>query len=173
VNFIKQLVELMQRARSRLYSERTIARFFRSQGATVGANTRLLIRNLGSEPYLVTIDDEALISSDVLLLTHDGGTWVYRDTRPEVNKFGRIHICKRAFIGARSIIMPGVTVGERAIVGAGSVVTRDVLPRTVVAGVPARMICTVEEYIAKAARNSVELPSGDREAVRAALLDQL
>ena len=52
-----------------------------------------------------------------------------------------------AYIGAYSQIMPGVTIGEGAIVAAGSVVTKSVPPRTVVGGNPARYICTVDEYI--------------------------
>lgn len=52
-------------------------------------------------------------------------------------------------LGAYSQIMPGVTIGEGAIVAAGSVVTKSVPPRTVVGGNPARYICTVDEYIQK------------------------
>ena len=52
-------------------------------------------------------------------------------------------------IGNNSQIMPGVTIGEGAIVAAGSVVTKSVPPRTVVGGNPARYICTVDEYIQK------------------------
>ena len=51
-----------------------------------------------------------------------------------------IHICRRAWIGAGVTILPGVTVGENAVVGAGSVVTRDVEPDTIVAGNPAKVI---------------------------------
>jgi len=49
-------------------------------------------------------------------------------------------ICRGASIGSGAVIMCGVTVGERALVGAGAVVTRDVPPDTVVAGVPARVL---------------------------------
>lgn len=51
-----------------------------------------------------------------------------------------IHICRRAWIGAGVTILPGVTVGENAVVGAGSVVMRDVEPDTIVAGNPAKVI---------------------------------
>ncbi len=51
-----------------------------------------------------------------------------------------IHICRRAWIGAGVTILPGVTVGENAVVGAGSVVTCDVEPDTIVAGNPAKVI---------------------------------
>lgn len=55
-----------------------------------------------------------------------------------------VTIGNRVFIGANSVINKGVTIGDEAIVGAGCVVTRDVAPRTVVAGVPGRVIGTVD-----------------------------
>lgn len=61
------------------------------------------------------------------------------------NRVGRMEsrpvvVCDGAWLGARCTILPGVTVGEGAVVGAGAVVTKDVLPHTVVAGVPAVFI---------------------------------
>lgn len=53
---------------------------------------------------------------------------------------GTVRICADAWVGAGAIILPDVTVGEQAVVAAGSVVTRDVEPRTVVAGNPARLL---------------------------------
>jgi serine acetyltransferase len=60
--------------------------------------------------------------------------------------FGKVVIEDWAYIGAYSQIMPGVTIGEGALVAAGSVVTKSVPPHTVVGGNPARYICTVEEF---------------------------
>ncbi len=54
-----------------------------------------------------------------------------------------VRVCKRAKIGANATILPGVVIGENALVGAGSVVTRDVPPGTVVAGNPARKVAEV------------------------------
>jgi acetyltransferase-like isoleucine patch superfamily enzyme len=55
-----------------------------------------------------------------------------------------VRICKGAWIGARSIILKGVTIGEGAVIGMGSVVTHDVPPRTIVAGNPARVIREID-----------------------------
>ena len=105
--------------------------------------------NFGSEPYLIELGDNVLISFNVQFITHDGGTWAfyefYEDIR-DVVKFGSITVGDGAFIGAESIIMPGVTIGKHAVVGAGSLVTKDIPDETVWAGVPARQICTLREY---------------------------
>ena len=51
-----------------------------------------------------------------------------------------VHICRKVWIGAGATILPGVTIGENAVVGAGSVITHDVEPNTLVAGNPAKFI---------------------------------
>ena len=60
--------------------------------------------------------------------------------------FGRIEIGNNCFIGAGSIIMPGVTIGDNCIVGAGSIVTKSVAPNTIVAGNPARPITDINTF---------------------------
>jgi len=105
----------------------------------------------------VQIDDDALVSYDCLLMdsnNHSNDASVRKNDLPDV-KYGRaynwdaipsrpIRICRGAWIGARSIILKGVTVGEGAIVGAGSVVTKDVEPFTMVGGNPARVLRRLE-----------------------------
>ena len=81
-------------------------------------------------PELITIEDSANISFGVTIVAHDA-------SKDEV---ARVLIKKGAYIGTRSIILPGVTIGEKAIVGAGAVVTKDVQPSSKVAGVPARAL---------------------------------
>ena len=83
----------------------------------------------------ITIEDEAMIAANVQLISnnHDLDNRSIITCRP-------IRICCRAWIGAGATILPGVTVGENSLVGAGSVVTHDVEPNTVVAGNPARLM---------------------------------
>jgi acetyltransferase-like isoleucine patch superfamily enzyme len=123
--------------------------FFRSKGAYIGKNVSIYgatRHTLGSEPYLVSIDDGATISHDVDFITHDGGLRVIRDEYPGAYFYAPIRIGAGAFVGAHAVLIPGVTIGERAIVAAGAVVASDVLPATVVAGVPAREIRNIAEY---------------------------
>lgn len=128
------------------YNDYTIADYFRKQGAIIGKNNRLLVRRLGSEPYLVKIGDDCTISSDVRFITHDGVSGLFRKEIPDLHVFGKIEIKDRCFIGMRTIVMPNVTIGPNSVVGAGAVVTKDVPPNTVVGGVPAKIICSIEEY---------------------------
>lgn len=133
----------------RLFDETTIVEYLRAQGAQIGDGSRLHITSLGSEPYLVSIGNETLVSVGVLFVTHDGGTWAFRDQHPEVHRFGRIVVGSRVFIGANAVILPHVHIGDRSVVGAGSVVADDVPAGTVVAGVPARVLMSTDEYYAK------------------------
>lgn len=141
------------------YTPHTLARLFRKQGATVGDGCVFFTRSLGSEPYLVTIEDEVLVSDGVRFYTHDGGVWSLPDSAGQVNKYGRIRIGRRAFIGAQAILLPGANVGERSIIGAGAVVAGEIPPGVVAAGVPAHVLMTVEEYAEKARAASLRLTS--------------
>lgn len=148
---IREIGEIMRTLRKkyvlRKYNDFTIAEYFRRQGAEVGDDCRIMVSSLGSsEPYLIRIGNHCTITQNVVLLTHDGGGWVFTEEIPSLQKFGRIEIKDNCFIGINSIILPNVTIGPNSIVGAGSVVTKNVPENVVVAGNPARMICTIEEY---------------------------
>ena len=112
--------------------------------------------SFGSEPYLIFIGNHVRINSGVHFINHDGGCWVLRKGIPayeeqyfDADKFGVIKIGNNVHIGTNSFIMPGVTVGNNVIIGCCSVVTHDVPDNSVVAGVPARVIETIDEYVKK------------------------
>ncbi len=87
----------------------------------------------------ITFGDRIALGHEVMVLTtsHDTGDpgrrWGFNIARP-------VKIGDAAWLGSRSLVLPGVTIGAGAIVGAGAVVNRDVPPHTVVGGVPARLI---------------------------------
>lgn len=85
----------------------------------------------------ITIDDGALIGHNAVLATlnHNPDPEKRNNLLP-----APIHIGKKVWLGANVTVLPGVTIGDNAIVAAGAVVTRDVEPNTVVGGVPAKFI---------------------------------
>lgn len=107
--------------------------------------------NFGSEPYLIEIGDNTTVSFDVAFVTHDAGTRVLRnlatnDKEKQTVIYGKIIVGNNCFIGCRSTILPGVKIGDNVIIGAGSVVNRDVPSNSVAAGVPCKVICDIEKY---------------------------
>lgn len=120
-------------------------KYARHIGVNIGKNCLIDTRNWSSEPYLITIGHHVQVTHGVSIHTHGGGNAIRR-TYPDFDVFGKVVIEDWAYIGAYSQIMPGVTIGEGALVAAGSVVTKSVAPHTVVGGNPARYICTTEEF---------------------------
>lgn len=84
------------------------------------------------------------ISSGVHIYTHSSARRCVSGRRFDEVERQPVHIGDRVFIGANAVVNMGVTIGDEAVVGAGAVVTRDVPARTVVAGVPARPVATVQ-----------------------------
>ena len=89
------------------------------------------------------------MTSGCRFLTHDGGVFVVHRLYDDCKKhdlFGRIIVGNNVFIGNDSIILPNVHIGDNVIIGAGSVVTRDIPSNSVAAGVPCRVIRSIDEY---------------------------
>ena len=128
--------------------------WLREQGVVIGKNLRLYshksIRFDISSPGLITIGDNVSITADVSILTHDFCSSVfrqkYRDYLPGRSK---VVVGNNVYIGQKTIILRGVTIGDNVIIAAGSIVTKDIPSDSVVAGVPARVVCTLDEYYQK------------------------
>ena len=88
----------------------------------------------------ITLGDNVFIGPKVCLITENHGI-LPSERRILTSK--PVTLCNNVWVGAGAIILPGVTVGENSVVGAGAVVTHDVPPNTVVAGNPARVIKTI------------------------------
>lgn len=107
-----------------------------SIGKNVFINFNCTFLTLGS----IVIDDNVLIGPGVKIMS-EGHPLPAAERQSLVP--GKIHIKQNAWIGAGATILPGVSIGENAVVAAGAVVTRDVPANTVVAGIPAKIIKSI------------------------------
>lgn len=115
---------------------------YRKRGVIIGENCHIYTRELdGGHPFLIKMGNNVTISH-ARLLTHDASTVMATG----YSKCGRIEIGDDVFIGADAIILPNVKIGSRVVVAAGAVVTRDIPDNCVVAGNPARIISTYDEF---------------------------
>ena len=127
-------------------------RKLRKKGMKIGDNCFILssIGSFGSEPYLIEIGDRVLISAHCFICAHDGGTWTINNlNNTKYDKIGKIIIGNNVYIGYGVSIFGNVRIGNNVIIGANSVVTKNLLENSVYAGVPARRICSIDEYIEK------------------------
>lgn len=132
--------------------------YARSLGVKIGSGCRIYIRNWGSEPFLISVGDRVTIASGTRIITHDGSTWLMRDDKGRRYWYAPVEIGSDVFIGMNCTILPGVSIGDRVVIGAGSVVTRSIASGMVAAGNPARVIGTFEGYQKKVfARSATEI----------------
>lgn len=139
MNFLKELV---YRLRGEYTTEKLIA-----MGMKVGQNFGRLNGVIldPSHCWLIEIGDNVTMAPRVHILCHDASTKVHLG----YTKIGRVTIGDRVFIGAESVVLPGVTIGDDVIIGANSTVTHDIPAGSVAVGSPARVICSTQEYLAK------------------------
>lgn len=156
--------------------DETVVDRMKKYGATIGNNVHIYgYVDLG-HAQLITIGDNVTIS-DAALLAHDASTQLALG----YSKIGRITIGNEVFIGYGAIILPNVKIGNKVIVGAGAIVNRDVPDNSVVAGNPARVIGSYEDYIEKNRALMSEKPifehhwtkktQAEKDAIKAEVID--
>lgn len=133
--------------------------YARRQGVRLGENC-LIGRgvNFGSEPYLVSIGDNFYSSNNIQFITHDGSVNVIRNLYIE-HKFadlmGEISVGDNVFLGFGVVVLLGSEIGDNVVVGANSLVKGRLESNGVYAGSPARLICSIDEYLSKNRRNFI------------------
>lgn len=109
------------------------------EGVNLPASTTIDV----SHCFLIHIGDWCGFGGECVILAHEG----QMDEFIDAGRVGRVVIHEHSHIGTRSVILPNVEIGPRTIVGAHSLVTHSLPPDTVCAGSPARVICSLEEYL--------------------------
>lgn len=135
--------------------------WLRKHGVTIGKNLRLFnhnsIRFDITTPGLITVGDNVSITADVSILTHDFCSSVFRQKYYDyVPGRSKVVIGNNVYIGQKAMILRGVTIGDNVIVGAGAIVTKDIPSDSIVAGIPARVVCTLDEYYQKRKTKALE-----------------
>lgn len=117
----------------------------------IGDNVTIMDRKVPLYARLIRIHNNVRIASHVSLVAHDITHHVLNKMTGSKGNYqevvGCIEIMDNVFIGTNSTVIGGVRIGPNAIVAAGAVVTKDVPPNSVVGGVPARYICSFDEWL--------------------------
>lgn len=139
------------------YSSKRYVSYLRSEGVSIGKNTEFYHPETcnvdTTRPCLVTIGDDVKITRGVTILSHDYGWNVLRNEYGEIlGSAGKTNIENNVFIGNHSTILKGVTVGENVIIGANSLVNKDIPSNVVAAGNPAEPVMSLQNYYEKRRR---------------------
>ena len=119
----------------------------------MGRNCSFQSWRLPIYPKLVHIHDNVIIATDVRFVVHDAISFMLNRKYNDyvfAEQVGCIEIMNNVFIGSGTRVLYNVRIGNNVIIGAGSLVNKDVPDNSVYAGVPARFICTFDEYVKKA-----------------------
>lgn len=139
MNYLK---ELIYRIRGEYTTEKLI-----KMGLKVGDGFKRLNGVIldPSHCWLIDIGNNVTLAPRVHILCHDASTKQFIG----YTKIGRVNIGDNVFIGANTVVLPGVSIGNNVIIGANSTVTHNIPENCVVAGSPTKMICTLNEYLSK------------------------
>lgn len=152
------LKDFVYRLRGEMSTEKLVA-----QGMKVGKNFKRLNNVLidDSHSWLIEIGDNVTLAPRVHVLAHDASTKAFLG----YTKIARVTIGNNVFIGAESVVLPGVTIGNNVVIGANSTVTHSIPDNSVAVGCPARVICSLDEYIAKEKKKMETAPIYSEEYV--------
>ena len=155
IKFIKQLLKKFKTSINGIQSEYSFLNQsqlskiveLRKRGASIGENVDIL-DNCIIDPdhcFHICIGNNVTFAPNVHVLAHDASTKKFIG----YTKVKNTTIGSNVFVGAGSLILPGVKVGDNVIIAAGSVVTKDVTDDTVIGGNPAKQISTTSSYLRK------------------------
>lgn len=146
-----KIKELIYRLRGEYTTEKLV-----SMGMKVGKNFERLNNVLidDSHAWLIEIGDNVTLAPRVHILAHDASTKKFLG----YTKIGSVKIGNNVFVGAESVLLPGIQIGNNVIIGANSTVVHDIPNNSVVVGSPARVLCSLDEYIEKEQNNMKEFP---------------
>lgn len=122
----------------------------KKRGLRIGNNVTIMGEVIidPSHCWHIEIGNDVILAPRVHILAHDASTKIFLNH----TRVSNVKIGNRIFIGAGTIILPGVSIGDNVIIGAGSIVKNNIPENSVAVGNPAKVICTLDEYIDKQRR---------------------
>lgn len=147
------------------YSSDAYINYIRAGGGKVGRECVFFaprtIKVDTSRLFLIELGDNVVLTAENILLTHDYSHTVLRKLYGEnIGDAKRIKIGNNVFVGMRSIILMGTEIGNNTIIGAGAVVSGKFPDNVVIAGNPAKVICTIDELYERRKKKSVDCAIG-------------
>ncbi|AOW19030.1 hypothetical protein LPB03_07095 [Polaribacter vadi] len=139
----------------------------RFMGVTIGENCKIYGNSpniWGTEPFLITIGNNVYITDGCKFINHDGGTLILRKKLPSLELTAPINIGNDVYLGIETIIMPGIIIGDNVIIGARSIITKNIEENSVVVGIPAKKIKTVDKYFEEIKKRSLGIGHLDRDS---------
>ena len=130
-------------------SRKAMMDYYKSRGLIIGENCNICSPLPTNEVYLIEIGNNTVISYKVDFVTHDASYGAIIQKK-YVDLYGKIKIGNNCFVGASSILMYGIELGDKTIVAAGSVVTKSFKEgNVVIGGNPAKVICSTDDFLNK------------------------
>lgn len=128
--------------------------YLRSQGIKIGDNCVFRAPNSVridvSRPSLVSIGNNVDMNKNFQIMTHDWASMVFRAKFHDlINSSGAVKIGSNVYFGTDVVVLKGVSIGDNCVIGAGSVVSKNIPSNSVAAGVPCKVICSINDYYEK------------------------
>ena len=136
-------------------------KYLRKRGVRIGGGTKFrspeTVEIDTSRPELLEIGENVFIHKGNVIMTHDWAGWCFINTHKEFYpSHAKVKIGNNVWFGENVCVCKGVTIGDNCIIGIGSVVTKSIPANSVAAGVPARVICTYDEYVEKRSKQYMQ-----------------
>ncbi|MDG4714776.1 acyltransferase [Winogradskyella marincola] len=160
-NKLKSKIENLKLRWARTSPKRYI-KFLRKKGIKIGNDIFMTpdVKSISidiTRPSLIEIGNNVRVNKNLTLVTHDGAFYVLKNLYNEfMPKSGRIKVGNNVYFGRNCTVLMNVEIGDNCIIGFGSVVTRSIPANSVAVGVPAKVICTIEEYYERRKIESVQ-----------------
>lgn len=139
-------MSLLNRLIKRLRGEPNLKKL-EKRGLKIGNNFKMMGECIidPSHCWHIEIGNNVILAPRVHILAHDASTKLFLN----YTKVAKVRIGNNVFVGAGSIVLPGVSIGNNVVIGTGSVISKDIPNNSVAIGVPAKVIGDLHEYLEK------------------------